>query len=151
MLLGLKRSLQLFPVLNLFLKSKIVLHWKLSQVGVSAKWKENVNSTRNWSSDFVEGQGLELLTPESPASQLLNWEQLWWMQLLSMSFQLLFVSNLFFCPVVPVPSLCLLSVQIHHLVWQGVTIVALLLKSLCLWIPLLPAYTCSDPRLPFWG
>lgn len=63
-----------------------------------------MNSTRNWSSDLVEGQGLELLTPESAASQLLNWEQLWWVQLLLMSFQLLFVSILFFCLVAPVLS-----------------------------------------------
>lgn len=67
--------------------------------------REYVNSTRNWPSDLVEGQGLELLTPESPASQLLNWEQFRWMPLLAMSFQLLFVSILSFCPVVPLPSL----------------------------------------------
>lgn len=53
---------------------------------------------------FSEGQGLELLTPESPASQLLNREQLGWLQLFPMSFQLLFISILFLSPVAPVPS-----------------------------------------------
>lgn len=76
-----------------------------------------VNSTRNCFLDLVESQGLELLTPDSPTSQLLNWD--WLMAtVVSMSCRLHFVSTPFL-----LCSSLLFSVQVHHWVWKGTVVI----------------------------